>query len=75
MAPRCCAQFYKPTVDDSFKIEDYILKISYTRQVAHMFHRVYFRVLMIGCVGGMWVEVTSIKASRLTTIGEGRWIL
>jgi hypothetical protein len=43
MTPRCCAQFYKLEIDDNFKIGDYILRTSYTRQVVHMLYYVYFK--------------------------------
>ncbi len=43
MAPRCCVQFYKLEIDDNFRIGDYILRISYTKQVVHMLCQVYFK--------------------------------
>jgi len=41
--PGCCAQFYKPKIDDKVKVGDCILKISHIGQATHLLCWIYFK--------------------------------
>jgi hypothetical protein len=41
--PRCCAQFYRPKINDRVKVGDFILKISHIGQATHLLCWIYFK--------------------------------
>lgn len=43
----CCAQFYRPKINDKVKIGDHILKISHIGQAAHLLCWIYSKDLYI----------------------------